>query len=302
MFQTTISIFKEKIRSAKDLFHITIKANNSTHMIIPNSSSRLQLSKFPLYQLNPENLKESLAHSATWVLPQVTALLARILVPKKVGDYYSFRETLRDLAVRQHDLTFDDGSSITTDHLKGIFSIVKASPRGNILGSMKQVGDGIRYAANVPLALAALKQYRNINYSEWDWSEPERSRLLDDSFFEYSTTFNNTTNFSSADLIQFRVNSTVVKSGSKAGTHRTIGGTTTILKSGVPEFDALPKLTKLALCQTWIFQPQVYHNLMIVNTNDLDSPADPLVQNSVLVDKVVPPVRVSKDEWDWLMS
>ena len=271
-------------------------------MIIPNSSSRLQLSKFPLYQINAENLKETLAHSATWVLPQVTALLARILVPKKVGELYSFRETVNHLVSRQHDLCFDDSTPITTEHLKGIFTIVKSAPRGNILGSMKQVGDGIRYAANVPLALAALKQYKNINYSEWDWSEPERSRLLDDSFFEYSTTFSNTPCFSNSDLLQFRVNSTIVKSGSKAGTHRTIGGTTTILKSGVPEFDNLPKLTKLALCQTWVFQPQVYHNLMIVNTNDLDSPADPLVQNSVLVDKIVPPVRVQKDEWDWLTA
>lgn len=272
-------------------------------MIIPNSQSRLQLSKFPLDQLNPDNLKETLQHSATWVLPQVTALISRILRPQRVGTKYSFKETVRDLVSRQQDLTFDCGTRITTADLKGIFTILKASPRGSSLGSMKQVGDGIRYAANVPLVLAALKQYKSINYSEWDWTEPERANLLDPDFVKYSEVFGNTPDFSVHDLIQFRVNSTIFKSGTKAGTHRTIAGTTAILTSGVPEFDALPKLCKLSLCQTWIFQPSVYHNLMIVNTNELDSPQIPLVGTEV----VQQPARPSKstpaapkDEWDWL--
>lgn len=271
-------------------------------MIKANHSSRLNLSKFPLNDLNPSNLKESLQHSASWVLPQVIALLGRVIVPKKVGELYSFAATIKDLVHRQPNLTFDSGEPIGLDQLKGIFTIIKASPRGSSLGSMKQVSDGIRYAANVPLALSALKQYKNIRYSEWDWSEPERAHLLDPDFFNYSTTFGQDLGFSTSDLITFRETSTLVKTGPKAGTHRTIGATTNILKSGVDSFDNLPKLSRLALCQTWIFQPQVYHNLMIVNPLDLDSSAVPLVPQEVLVSQPRPvkPATTQSDDWSWL--
>ena len=271
-------------------------------MIKTSSKSRLNLSKFPLHDLDPSNLKEALQHSSNWVIPQVLALLGRVLVPKKVGELYSFRETIKDLVVRQPNLTFDTGEHITLPQLKGIFTIVKASPRGSSLGSMKQVGDGIRYAANVPLAISALKQYRNINYSEWDWSEPERAHLLDPDFFNYSSTFNKDISYDFNDLMTFRENSTLVKTGAKAGTYRTVAATTNILKSGVTEFDELPKLTRLALCQTWIFQPSLYHNLMIVNINDLDSPANPLVPSEVLVTKpkAGKPAAPQSDDWAWL--
>lgn len=271
-------------------------------MITPNSTSRLTLTKFPLQTLDLSNLKESMQHSASWVLPQVSALLGRILVPQKVGELYSFRRTIQDLVSRQPDISFEGGAPITLECLKGIFTIVKASPRGSSLGSMKQIGDGIRYAANVPIALAALKQYKNIRYSEWDWTEPERQHLLDPDFFEYSTTFGQNIHYNREDLLTFRENSTLVKSGTKAGTHRTIAATTNILKSGVQDFDDLPKLTRLSLCQTWIFQPTVYHNLMITNINDLDSPATPLVATEVLQKPVKSgkPAPVQDNSWDWL--
>jgi hypothetical protein len=269
-------------------------------MIKTSSQSRLQLSKFPLADLYPSNLKEVLQNSSHWVLPQITALLARVLVPKKVGSKFSFRATIQDLVHRQQDLKFDCGNPIGLEHLKGIFQIVKASPRGSSLGSMKQIGDGIRYASNVPLALAALKQYKSIKYAEWDWTEPERAHLLDPQFFEYSGSFNQGTSWNRDDLITFREQSMVVKSGEKAGQSRTLGATTSIVKTGVTEFDELPKLTKLSLCQTWIFQPQVYHDLMIVNINDLDSPATPLVDTEVVHSVTAAKTIPKQDDWDWL--
>jgi hypothetical protein len=171
-----------------------------------------------------------------------------------------------------------------------------------VLGTLKQGGDGIRYAANVPLALAAVKQYRNVNYSEWDWTEPERAMLLDRDNDDAANYFNVNHSFSKSDLLQFRVNSTMIKSGTKMGTYRSLGATTNILKSGVPEFDELPKLTRLMMCQTWVYQPHLYHNLMITNPLDLDSPAEPLVENEVVLvpTKVVKTKKVySTMEIDW---
>lgn len=282
-------------------------------MIKTGSTTRLSLSKFPLHDINPSNIKETLQHSSTWVLPQVIALLGRVLVPKKVGNLYSFSATIKDLVNRQGSLTFDDNKVITLDGLKGIFNIIKSSPRGSSLGSMKQVGDGIRYAANVPLALSAIKQYKNIKYSEWDWSDPARVHLLDPDFFEFSKTFYQNvdyikTDYNKTDLINFRETSTLVKSGPKAGTHRTVAATTNILKTGVVEFDELPKLTRLALCQTWIFQPQVYHNLMIVNLQNLDEPAEPLVPTTVIQSISTNtsgsgiPTANQENDWAWLSA
>ena len=195
-----------------------------------------------------------------------------------------------DLVRRQPNLTFDGGKPITLDELKGIFTVVTCAPRGNVLGTLKQGGDGIRYAANVPLALAAIKQYRNINYAEWDWSEPESCQLLDRDNYQAAAWFHKTIDFSVEDLTSFRVNSTMIKSGAKLGNYRSLGSTTNILKSGVEEFDNLPKLIKLMLCQTWVYQPHLYHNLMIVNHLDLDSPATPLVDAEV----IVAPAKVTK--------
>lgn len=253
-------------------------------------SNQLKLSRFPFQTLDSTNLVETLGPQASWVLPQITALLARIIVPQKVGNLYSFKATSEHLRARQDSLTFECGSVITVDHLKGIFLVVKSCPRGSSLGSMKQIGDGIRYAANVPLALAALKQYKSINYCEWDWTDPFRKLFVDKDMLEMSEAFrmrnafsDEVLNWSTEDLISFRANSRLVKTGKTAGSVRPMNSTVSITKTGDDVFDNLPKFAKLSLCQTWIFQPSLYHNLMISNLIDLDSPPVPLVDAEVMV-------------------
>jgi hypothetical protein len=224
------------------------------------------------------------------VLPQVTATLARIIVPKKVGGLYSFKATSEDLRSRADSLTFETGEALTTDHIRGMFLIVKRCPRGSSLGSMKQISDGIRYAANVPLALAALKSYKNINYSEWDWSDPAKKLFVDKDMVEMSETFGMTTPFSddvmtwdSETLMGYQANSRLVKTGKTAGKVRALNSTVSITKTGDDIFDNLPRFSKLALCQTWIFQPSLYHDLMISNLMDLDSAPVPLVSTEVVM-------------------
>lgn len=267
-------------------------------MITTSSSNKLKLSRFPFQTLDDTNVQSLLGPQASWVLPQLTACLARIIVPQKNGDKFSFKATSEHLRTRAETLTFEDGVPLTTDHLRGMFLVVKHCPRGSSLGSMKQVSDGIRYAANVPLALAALKQYKNINYSEWDWTDPARKLFLDKDMMEMSNHFGNTTPFSdqpvlfdNETLIQFRDNSRLVKTGKTAGKVRPLNSTVTITKTGDDVFDNLSRFAKLSLCQTWIFQPSLYHNLMINNLINLDSNAEPLVDSEV----VTPTTTKSKD-------
>jgi len=258
-------------------------------MITTNRTNSLRLSKFPFQTLDPTNYEQTLAPNAHWVLPQLSATLARIIQPKKVGNLYSFKATSDDLRSRVDSLTFEDSERMTVDHIKGMFLIVKHCPRGSSLGSMKQIGDGIRYAANVPLALAALKQYKSIKYSEWDWTDPAKKLFLDKDMVEMSETFHMKSPFSDGTLhwdeetlMQYQSNSRLVKTGKTAGKIRLLNATVSITKTGDEIFDNLPRFSKLALCQTWIFQPSLYHDLMISNLLDLDSPPIPLISTEVV--------------------
>lgn len=258
-------------------------------MINTNRPNSLKLSKFPFQTLDSLNFETTLAPNAHWVLPQLSATLARIIQPKKLGDLYSFRATSEDLRSRADNLTFEDREPITVDHLKGMFLVVKRCPRGSSLGSMKQISDGIRYAANVPLALAALKQYKNINYSEWDWTDPAKKMFLDEDMVEMSETFglnipysDDPLHFDQETLMQYQTNSRLVKTGKTAGKIRLLNATVSITKTGDGAFDNLPRFSKLALCQTWIFQPCHYHNLMISNLMNIDAPPVPLVSTEVV--------------------
>ena len=259
-------------------------------MINVNSHKSLKLSKFPFQTLDDSNFEQYLAPNAHWVLPQLSATLARIITPKKVGGLYSFKSTSEDLRARAGDLHFETGEPLTVDHLRGMFLIIKRCPRGSSLGSMKQISDGIRYAANVPLALAALKQYKNIKYSEWDWTDPAKKLFVDKDMVEMSETFGMTTPFSDdvlhwdqSTLQSYQANSRLVKTGKTAGKVRALNSTVSITKTGDDIFDNLPRFSKLALCQTWIFQPSLYHDLMISNLLDLDSAPVPLVDTEVVM-------------------
>ena len=151
----------------------------------------------------------------------------------------------------------------------------------------------------MPLALAALKQYKNICYDEWDWTDPAKKMFLDKDMLEMSETFGLTipysddpVHFDQETLLDYQSNSRLVKTGKTAGKIRLLNSTVSITKTGYHTFDNLPRFTKLALCQTWIFQPCHYHNLMISNLLDLDAPPVPListevVQQSPLAAKVV---------------
>lgn len=258
-------------------------------MIRTNSVNRLDLSKFPFQTLDALNFESTLAPNAHWVLPQLSATLARIIQPKKVGDLYSFRATSEDLKSRAPSLMFDGGDKMTVEHLRGMLYICKRCPRGPSLGSMKQISDGIRWAANVPLALAALKQYKNINYSEWDWADPAKKFFLDEDMVEMSETFGMKSPFSDEavtwepeTLMNYQTTSRLVKTGKTAGKIRPLNSTVTITKTGDLSFDNLPRFSKLALCQTWIFQPCHYHSLMISNLVNLDEPPVPLISTEVV--------------------
>ena len=102
---------------------------------------------------------------AGWILPQLTAFLAPVglKLHRQANGLYSGQDYL--LALKQFYL--DSGKIANAEYLRGIIIYCMADPRGLIIPTQT---NSARYAATVPLILAALKQNRNIPYSAWDWT------------------------------------------------------------------------------------------------------------------------------------
>ena len=238
-----------------------------------------KLSKFIIPEMNPSNLKDVIIPNATWLLPQCSAFISRVITPiRNPEGKFSFTLTINNLRERAKakTLVHDDGSVCCS--LGSISDLLTYSPRGGIIGSGKSgISDPSRWNASVPLILAALKEYKNVAYNDWDWSDPARIDLLDTDNYEYSKSFYTEYPFTTSELLSYQESARGYKSGTKMGTSRTIQGTTIITKTNNPDFNDLPRLTKLSLCQTWIFMPSNYNKFMITNLVDLDSPGVPLV-------------------------
>jgi len=251
--------------------------------IVQTFQTSRKLSVFQFPDPNTPEYKEVSLANASWLLPQASAFIARVVNPQRNHHgKISFSKTVNDLRVRRGTLTFDDGTPCRS--LGSIITYLTSSPRGDIIGTSKTgVKDSSRWNSAVPLILAALKEYKNIDYSSWDWTDPARIEFLDKDMYEYSKTFYIDYSFTKDELLEYQTNARTFKTGQKAGTMRAVGSTTLITRTSNPDFDSLPRLAKLALCQTWIFHPSKYNKFMITNPLDLDSPQVPLVDAEVIV-------------------
>lgn len=253
--------------------------------IIQTFKTSRKLSQFVFPDPSHEDFSKTIISNASWILPQASAFISRVIIPQRNDDrVISFSKTIEDLRARRGSLTFEDGEPCRS--LGSIISILTHAPRGDVIGSGKAgISDTSRWNAAVPLILAALKEYKNVQYSEWDWTDPSRIEFLDKDMYEYSKTFYTAYPFSVEELMEFQRTARTFKTGTKAGTQRSVAATTAITRTDNQDFDALPRLAKLALCQTWIFYPTKYNKFMITNPLDLDSPQVPLVDAEVVFDQ-----------------
>ena len=253
--------------------------------IIKTFQSSRKLSQFVIPDPSHEDFSKTIVPNASWIMPQASAFIARAIQPQRSSDgKVSFSKTIEDLRSRRSSLTFEDGEACRS--LGSIIALLTHAPRGDIIGSGKTgIQDSSRWNAAVPLILAALKEYKNVQYSDWDWTDPARVEFLDKDMYEYSKTFYTAYPFSAEELMEFQRTARTFKTGTKAGTMRSVAATTAITRTDNQDFNALPRLTKLALCQTWIFHPTKYNKFMITNPLDLDSPQVPLVNAEVVFDQ-----------------
>jgi hypothetical protein len=143
--------------------------------------------------------------------------------------------------------------------------------------------------------LSAFKEYRDVGYSSWDWTDPFKEFLVDGDIVAWSSHFGKDVVWSTDALLGFREGSLTVKTGKNQGTVRKPQSTTQVYGVTDPEFKGLPRLMKLNLTQLWCFHPSLVTKFTIGSHMDLDNPQQPLVAGEVL--EVTQP-RSQASMWD----
>lgn len=264
------------------------------------------ISKIKWSSLNPSMVKDSLGipADAKWVLPQLLAFIGnKIKLARNDTGKFSFKESIATIRGQIGSLEFSDGTAVTPTDLKGMFIFLNHRPRGEVIArSLKQgEGEGLRYSSGVPLILSAFKEYRDINYEDWDWSEAEalNSVFLDKHFHVIASLkqagWRNP--WSDEELIEITEVAKIIKSTGKV---RTLDSLTKFNKVDIISVDTFASDTKVEwllpmLCQTWCFQPHKVHKYSITQIEDLDARATPLRGD---IDIVATTVAKSTDTYD----
>ena len=224
-------------------------------------------------------------HNAKWLLPQLLALVAKFPL-SSYNSRVSPTNSLKAIAeaVDEGGITFSNGRPLTRDMVQGILAVLRHTPRGDLVGALgKQSSkDNVRYGASVPLILSAFKQYRNLNYSDWDFTDPAAKFFVEKNLLDALGAAVLAPKWAVDDLLQFRVTSCTVHSGARAGEKRDPIATTSVTGVTDPEFKALPPMLKLQLCQLWVYHPEIRHKYAINDFSQPDNMPEPLLKTEVL--------------------
>lgn len=226
-----------------------------------------------------------------YVLPQLMAFLASTTfkLERNEAGKVSVSATLRALAPKLGSdlgsITFPKGQALTKKAFIGILSFLRYKNRKAILpvGAKQVAPEWKRFNTSVPLFMSAFKEYRNLKYSEWDLTDGLLNQILDQDTIAMLSYVGTEFGWSTEDLLEFRTIARTIKTGAKAGILKHLNSTTAICKVGDEDFDKLPKLLKLMLCQTWVYQPSMYSQMSIQNINYIDSMSVALVSADIMI-------------------
>lgn len=226
---------------------------------------------------------------AGWLLPQSLAFLAREMpAQKNEQGKYDAVETLKNAIAKGVGHPFD--ATQNKSWINGFIKYLTTSPRGSIIAGRATSAEMLPYAANVPLFLAAYKKFSNIKYSEWDVESLKW--VTDDTLYQMmSSPFDR--EYTREELLELRDLGSTIKSGVKNGTIKNPISTTSISKTGDAVFDALPRMTKIVLCQVWVAHPSFWHDYMILDPKSWDTKPEKLIESDVVVQTVV-----ERNPWD----
>ena len=223
------------------------------------------------YLTTPEtsHLLLGLEKYSDWLLPQaLEAVHSRLLLARTPEGRIDAEATI--------DKTRTALGSEDFRWFGGLIMYLTRPIRKEIIGSLVQIKNP-NYSVLVPLVLAALKIYRGVGYEEWDFTNPHIRHFIEAPLLKAALV---NVDFSVEKLLAYREHSRVVQTGKTAGNIKELTHTVKILNTGDKEFDALPSLAKIMKCQVWVAHPSIRSSLMILQTPNLDSLPDPLVEEA----------------------
>lgn len=256
---------------------------------------------------NKEKIEENKAKGTLGMKPfKVDGLIPTLLAflgtaqcaPIVVDGRVRILDTL--LALRQRaenrEIRFDNSMVVTGDAVKGILAFLVAPVRGNVTtGKNKCEGLGHPVSMCRPLLMSAWKLYHGIDYSSYDYNDPELRFINDPGTLGYLRAIADKPGFTKDELIQLR-NEVISQcaAGTAQGVYLDIKG------SSNTEFNELPKQLKLLLLQLWVYQPHLYQSYAIMNLDNPDLPPEPLVDIEIFVkpEKVIKPKQLVKQTED----
>lgn len=196
--------------------------------------------------------KYKLKNHARWLLPQVTAYIAKMKLPE--GDLIDPREFLK--------INFS-----STDWLKGLYLYCTVHSRSKILGTQTDP-DFTPYSALVPLLMMPFKKFHNIPYSKW--STENLNLIVDPSLYDAMM-------FKGAhpqNVLQFRVGALAGKS--PLTFHK-------LTKTVGTPFHGMPWLCQVMATQIWSAHPSNRSDVMILDWLNWDSMPEALITGEIQV-------------------
>lgn len=221
----------------------------------------------------------ALGSNADWIIPQAQRFINRdFSLLHNITGLIDPQLTINAFAVNHPD---------KLNWYKGLFSWLNISPRSGVTYT-KQVGNP-NHSALVPLILAAFKIHREVGYSEWDWKHPYMKVFVDQDILDACTKYPYIIP-TKEEILSAREYSLQIKSGKRVGENKNPTSQYSVTSrafGSLSEYNDLPRLRKIMLCQLWVAHPLLRTDLMILDVNNKDEIPLPLVEESFNTTKYV---------------
>lgn len=217
-------------------------------------------------ELKEQITKLGLKTKGSWLLPQVTAHIAKMPLPRNAEGKIDPLKFLSD--------------NFTDDWHKGLYHYCMAYQRGLIVGQQYTVPFR-NYSALVPLLMMPAKKFNGVQYSEWD---REKLKLVVDSQL-YKAMTCEAPRLSTEEILENRTHGLVVKSGKEEGSVRNPATSFKLYGTATEAFGQLPWLAQVMAAQIWVAHPTNRTDVMVLDWENWDSMPAPLIVTDVLPTK-----------------
>jgi len=229
-----------------------------------------QLQEFPFEEYHKTQDLEGLAETHglvnmnSWMLPQILAHYGSWSLVKHPDGKIDWEATARQ--------------NITEPWHLGLWRVVTKLKRGSLVKLQGSLG-GVNYSALVPIILAGVKRYQNVDYAAWTIT-PDCKLIAEDLL---AAMFCDYPDLGSARLVAIREQGLTIKSGAKAGSVQKPTSKWTLTGIQDTELNGLPKLAVTMLTQIWVAHPSLRTNLMILDPKNWDLMPQPLLSSEIFV-------------------